>query len=86
MSELKPCPFCEKPIYIKVKRYMKPILAPASLAGELRDKLSDITGEEYMQIDAKYCPICGRLLDCNSDPENKPLTLDQLKQMDGEPV
>lgn len=136
MEELKTCPFCGKPLYIKVKRYTKPLLMPATRAGALRDELMDITGEEYIQIKANYCPVCGqsltrratpenkRLIDAavlteeiqhlqifiggeslftpaiketvlrtideqptvGASPENKPLTLEQLRQMDEEPV
>ena len=86
MDELKPCPFCGEPLYIKVKRYTKPLLMPATRAGVLRDELIDITGEEYVPIKAKYCPLCGRALDRRAEPENKPLTLDELRQMNGKPV
>lgn len=62
MDELKACPFCGKPLYIKVKQYSKPILAPLTRAGALRDELIDITGENYVPVEAKYCPVCGRPL------------------------
>ena len=134
MDKLKPCPYCGEPLYIKVKRYTKPLLMPATRAGVLRDELIDITGEEYVPIKAKYCPLCGRalgraldrraesiepssrsadalkklILDIedrmtldtrervalhdavaalrHAEPENKPLTLEQLKNMHGEAI
>ena len=86
MEELKPCPFCGKPLYIKIKRYTKPLLMPATHAAALRDELIDITGQDYVQIKAKFCPMCGRPLDRRAAPENKPLTVEQLKQMDNQPV
>jgi endogenous inhibitor of DNA gyrase (YacG/DUF329 family) len=86
MDKLKACPFCGKPLYIKIKRYTKPLLAPLTPAAALRDELIDITGEDYVPIQAVYCPICGHPLNRRATPENKPLTLEQLKRMDREPV
>lgn len=86
MDELKPCPFCERPLYIKVTRYLRPILAPLTHADALRDELINITGEDFAPINAEYCPMCGRPLNRRAATENKPLTLDRLRQMDGKPV
>jgi endogenous inhibitor of DNA gyrase (YacG/DUF329 family) len=86
MDKLKPCPFCGKPLYIKIKRYTKPLLAPLTPAAALRDELIDITGEDYVPIQAVYCPICGHPLNRRATPENKPLTLEELRKMQGQPV
>ena len=71
MEELKSCPFCGKPLYIKVKQHSKPLLAPLTHAGSLRNELIDITGENYVPVEAKYCPVCGRPLGRRAAPENK---------------
>ena len=70
MEELKSCPFCGKPLYIKIKRYTKPLLAPLTPAAALRDELIDITGEDYVPIKAEYCPVCGKPLNHRAAPEN----------------
>lgn len=81
MEGLKPCPFCGKPLYIKVKQYSKPILVPLTRAGALRDELIDITGENYVPVEAKYCPVCGRPLGRRVALENKPLTCEGCKHI-----
>ena len=70
MEELKSCPFCGKPLYIKIKRYTKPLLAPLTPAAALRDELIDITGEDYVPIKAEYCPVCGKPLNRRAVTEN----------------
>lgn len=54
------CSLCKAPIYIKVKRNMRPILAPLTYEQELRDKLLDMTGEEYAELSGGFCPGCGK--------------------------
>lgn len=56
------CEYCNVPLYMKVKQYAKPILAPLTPAQELRDKLLDMTGETYIQSPKKFCHMCGRKL------------------------
>lgn len=62
-GETKPvvtrCSLCKTPIYIKVKRYMKPVLAPLTREQELRDRLVDMTGEDYAELSGGFCPGCG---------------------------
>ena len=57
------CSFCDKTVYIKVKQYAAPMLAPLTPEQELRDRLTNMTGEVYAQLDTYYCPICGRMKD-----------------------
>ena len=54
------CTFCDMPLYVKVKRYTAPLAAPLTRADELRQALLNLTGEEYVQLDNIFCPICGR--------------------------
>lgn len=53
------CNYCNVPIYIKAMQYAKPLLAPATEAEALRQRLQDITGEVYVMVTKKYCPFCG---------------------------
>lgn len=53
------CNFCKKPIYIKAVQNTMPILAPMTRAEELRQELINLTGKVYLQLQNKYCPICG---------------------------
>lgn len=61
-SRWKGCDYCNANIYVKVKKYLRPLLAAATYVGELRDKLEDLTGGAYVGVPKKYCPICGRPL------------------------
>lgn len=54
------CNFCNAEIYIKSIRYAKPLLAPLTREEELRQKLQDLTGEVYLQLPNKFCPMCGK--------------------------
>lgn len=53
------CNYCKTPIYIKTVQYIKPLLAPLTYEQELRDKLIDLTGDVYLPLQNKYCPMCG---------------------------
>lgn len=53
------CNFCNVQIYCKVKRYMRPVAAPLTAADELRHRLLDLTGEEYVLVATRFCPMCG---------------------------
>ena len=54
---------CSTKIYIKTIRYTKPNLAPLTRAEEVRQKLIEMTGEDFVEIEAKYCPFCGKKLE-----------------------
>lgn len=53
------CSFCNTPLYIRTAQYTKPLLAPLTPEQELRDKLTNLTGEVYVSIETGYCPFCG---------------------------
>ena len=52
------CDFCNVKIYVQVKRYLKPILAPLTEVEQLEYELINKTGIQYIQILNNYCPIC----------------------------
>lgn len=56
------CNYCEVDIYIKVKKYLRSALAPASYIGELQEELENKTGEMYLKFPKRFCPMCGRKL------------------------
>ena len=58
----KGCEFCGAKLYFKTTQYARPLLAPLTEVQALRDKLLDLTGEVYVEIDAGFCPMCGRNL------------------------
>lgn len=56
------CNFCNVPIYHKTKQFTRPLLAPATREQELRDALLDLTGEVYLKLPHRFCPMCGEEL------------------------
>lgn len=75
--ELKPCPFCGEDDDLSL---------PAGthdyrLVGNTLYHFDSQYGWEGLEIN--FCPLCGKAL---NDMDNDPLTLDELRQMDGEPV
>lgn len=56
------CEFCNAKIYVQVKRYSKPILAPLTEVERLEHEIINKTGLQYIQIPNKYCPMCGKKL------------------------
>jgi len=56
------CDFCNRKIYIKTIQNTAPILAPLTKAEELTQKLLNLTGEVYVEIESIYCPMCGAKL------------------------
>lgn len=63
MGESRKCPFCDTEVYIKVKQYLMPALAPLTHEQALRDKLVKITGETYAVLHRRFCPVCGAEVD-----------------------
>ena len=53
------CEFCGTTIYVKTVQHTMPLLAPITRADELRHELLNITGEIYLPLEAKFCPVCG---------------------------
>ena len=64
------CNFCKAPIYIKTVQYSAPLLAPMTRAEELRQELTNLTGEVYLQIPNEYCAMCGERLNKNDKSKN----------------
>lgn len=58
----KGCKFCGAKLYFKTTQYARPLLAPLTEVQALKDKLLDLTGEVYVEIEADFCPMCGRPL------------------------
>ena len=56
------CEYCNAIYYIEVQQLAKPILAPLTHTEEVRQKLINLTGTNYLRIKPNYCPICGRKL------------------------
>ena len=56
------CNFCDEPIYIKIIQGTRPLLAPATEAEALRQKIQEMTGERFVIIHNKFCPACGTKL------------------------
>lgn len=61
------CKYCEVPIYIKTIQCTAPMLAPLTRAEESRQELMNITGEVYLRLPHRYCPICGAKMDGEAD-------------------
>lgn len=55
------CNFCKEQIYFKTVQYTAPMLAPLTRAEELRQELTNITGEVYLPLPNLYCPMCGEI-------------------------
>lgn len=53
------CEFCGTTLYVKTVQHTMPLLAPITRADELRHELLNLTGEIYLPLEAKFCPICG---------------------------
>ena len=58
----KGCRFCGTKLYFKTTQCARPVLAPLTEVQALKDKLLDLTGEVYVEINAVFCPMCGRKL------------------------
>ena len=71
------CDFCNVPIYLKTKQFARPLLAPVTREQELRDALLDLTGEVYLKLPHRFCPMCGEELkeDDLSDGNRKTRTV-----------
>ena len=54
------CNYCDMPIYIKVRRYAAPLLAPLTEVGAMQQEIVNKTGIEFVQFQNNFCPECGR--------------------------
>lgn len=53
------CNFCNTDLYIKTVQYAAPLLMPLTREDALRQQLESLTGEVYLKVQNKYCPMCG---------------------------
>lgn len=56
------CEYCNAKIFVQIKRYTKPLLAPLTKVEQLENELINKTGLQYIQILNNYCPMCGKKL------------------------
>ena len=56
------CNFCNADIFIKTISYSMPILAPATEVEALRQEIQNKTGETFVILPKRYCPMCGAKL------------------------
>jgi hypothetical protein len=42
--------------------YTQSLLTPLTRAEELKQQLEDLTGEVYLRIPNKFCPMCGECI------------------------
>lgn len=61
------CNYCDAPIYIKTVQHTAPVMAPLTEVQALRDKLIEMTGEVYLQIPKRFCPVCGEKIGGNDE-------------------
>lgn len=66
MADDRKCNYCDAHFFIKVMRYTKPLFAPLTEAQALKYKLIDLTGEDYVEIECNFCPVCGKKIDWNN--------------------
>lgn len=59
----KDCPFCNTTIYINTVQCLADALAPITRGEELRQQLKNSTGETYLPLWHKFCPMCGKKLE-----------------------
>ena len=57
------CNFCNTDIFIKTIQYSMPMLAPATEVEALRQKIQNMTGEAFVILPKRYCPMCGAKLE-----------------------
>ena len=62
VQELDGCNYCKVPVYVKTIQYTAPVLAPMTRVEEIRQQLYNLTGEVYLQLPKRFCPMCGRRL------------------------
>lgn len=54
------CAACRTKLYVKTIQYLRPAAAPLTPEQELRDRLSDLTGEVYVTVNKRFCHVCGK--------------------------
>lgn len=58
----KGCEHCKEKVYMKTIQNTMSNLAPLTETQALRNKLIDLTGEVYIPISTRFCPMCGKRL------------------------
>lgn len=84
MDELKTCPICGSKLTIHGPEDWKPTFYDPDSGGDPYNAVCDCG----FQFSIGYCEYDEfiKALNRRPAPENKPLTLEQLRQMDGEPI
>lgn len=84
MDELKTCPICGSKLTIHGPEDWKPTFYDPDSGGDPYNAVCDCG----FQFSIGYCEYDEfiKALNRRPAPENKPLTLDELREMDGEPV
>lgn len=54
--------YCKVPVYVKTIQYTAPVLAPMTRVEEIRQQLYNLTGEVYLELPKRFCPMCGKEL------------------------
>ena len=62
VQELDGCEYCKVPVYVKTIKYAAPVLAPMTRVEEIRQQLYNLTGEVYLELPKRFCPMCGKEL------------------------
>ncbi len=65
--EKSKCRYCDVPVYFKTVQYTAPIMTPLTEVQALRNKLLEKTGEVYLEIPKRFCPVCGREIGGNEN-------------------
>lgn len=61
------CYYCHLPLYIKVQQLMRPVLAPLTPEDELLDEYANRTGMKFVQLEKRFCPVCGRKMEVHDE-------------------
>lgn len=84
MSDLKPCPICGATLKIYSPEDWKPTFYDPYSGGDPYNAVCDC-GFQYSSGSYDYAEFVAAL-NRRAQPANEPLTLDELRGMDGEPV
>ena len=84
MSELKPCPICGATLKIYSPEDWKPTFYDPDSGGDPCNAVCDC-GFQFSNGSYNYAEFVAAL-NRRAQPDNEPLTIDELRGMDGEPV
>lgn len=54
------CPYCNILVFIKVERVSLPLLAPLTPEDALYQEWANKSGQDFVVLQNKYCPMCGK--------------------------